>query len=486
MLCAVTGVIPKDPVVSKTGYLFERSVAVRYIEANGKCPISGDALSVDDLLSIKETKNTKPRVAQATSIPGMLQLFQNEWDSLMLETHTLRQHLETVRQELAQALYQHDAACRVIARLIKERDAARNALATAQAQLAAEGGRSEPMDVEGANIITEELKATITSVSKQLSLERKKRVPPADLTTAAQIQSFSTLSTHPIHKASEPGILCLDIHPTDDNKIVTGGADKTVVIFDRAQGKKLQTLSGHTKKISSVVFHPTANIVFSASHDKTARVWNYGEGSQSRVLKAHTGPVVGITLHPTNEYVATGSSDGSWAFHDINTAKCLAHVRHPESNAGLTSIQLHPDGAILGTGTEDSYFRIWDIRTQQNAVVFGEHTGKITDIAFSENGYFAASAADDGVVKLWDLRKLKSYNSIELGSGHQVTSLAYDYSGVYLAVGGTDIRVFTAKTAEIVHTFEQSGLITDVEFGRNAAFIAATSMDRTLKFIGQK
>lgn len=33
-------------------------------------------------------------------------MLQNEWDDLMLETHTLKQHLDQTRQELSQALYQ--------------------------------------------------------------------------------------------------------------------------------------------------------------------------------------------------------------------------------------------------------------------------------------------------------------------------------------------------------------------------------------------
>lgn len=44
-----------------------------------------------------------------------------------------------------------------------------------------------------------------------------------------------------------------------------GGADKNVVVFDKSSEQILATLKGHTKKVTSVVFHPS-QVKGSASH----------------------------------------------------------------------------------------------------------------------------------------------------------------------------------------------------------------------------
>ena len=111
-----------------SGNVFEKRLIEAYVAENGKDPVTGEELTLDDLVELKSSRNVPPRPPTLTSIPSLLSVFQNEWDALALETYTLRQHLTQTRQELSRALYEHDAAVRVITRLSRERDEAREAL----------------------------------------------------------------------------------------------------------------------------------------------------------------------------------------------------------------------------------------------------------------------------------------------------------------------------------------------------------------------
>ena len=65
------------------------------------------------------------------------------------------------------------------------------------------------------------------------------------------------------------GILCVDMD--ESNRIVTGGVDAQVVVFDTAVGKTLAKLHGHQRKVNQVAADPKGSFVLSVSDDKTAR-----------------------------------------------------------------------------------------------------------------------------------------------------------------------------------------------------------------------
>lgn len=95
----------------------------------------------------------------------------------MLETYHLKKQLETTRQELSHALYQSDAACRVIARTIKERDAARRELE--QLRIAVGRGGVTKMEVESQLPgLDSETRTKMTTKSVELSAMRKQKVCP--------------------------------------------------------------------------------------------------------------------------------------------------------------------------------------------------------------------------------------------------------------------------------------------------------------------
>ncbi|KAH6770087.1 MOS4-associated complex 3A [Perilla frutescens var. hirtella] len=515
MNCSISGEVPEEPVVSKSsGLLFEKRLIERHISDFGKCPITGEPMTIDDIVPIKTGKIVKPRPMQTASIPGMLGMFQIEWDGLMLSNFALEQQLHTARQELSHALYQHDAACRVIARLKKERDEARTLLAQAERQIpmsvaapdtvtaaaltngkrAIEDGEMGPDGKRVRPGISNSVISELTDCNAVLSQQRKKRQIPSTLAPIDDVERYTQLTVNPLHRTNKPGILSMDILYSKD-LIATAGADSNAVVFDRSSGQVVSTLSGHSKKVTSVKFAAEGELVVTGSADKTVRVWRGSEGGDfdcRHILKDHTAEVQAVTIHATNKYFVTASLDNTWCFYDLASGLCLTQVEDTSGSAeGYTSAAFHPDGLILGTGTSGALVKIWDVKSQANVARFDGHIGAVTAISFSENGYFLATAAQDGV-KLWDLRRLKNFRTFTPYDENIPTqSVEFDHSGSYLVLGGSDTRVYQVANVKsewnCIKTFPDlsgTGKTTCVKFGPDAKYVAVGSMDRNLRIFG--
>ncbi|KAL9689232.1 hypothetical protein QQ045_033666 [Rhodiola kirilowii] len=128
---------------------------------------------------------------------------------------------------------------------------------------------------------------------------------------------------------------------------------------------------------------------------------------------------------------------------------------------------------------------------QKNVASFDGHVGPVTAISFSENGYFLATAASDGV-KLWDLRKLRNFRTISpYETQTHTNSVDFDHSGNYLALAGSDMRVYQVANVKsewnCIKTFPDlsgTGKVTSVKFGPDAKYLAVGSMDRNLRIFG--
>lgn len=105
-----------------------------------------------------------PRPPTHSSVPSLLSALQNEYDAMVFETLALKKQHDAVRQELAHALYTNDASMRVIARLMKERDEAREALASVHRSL---GVPTDDVEMSAAGALPDDTVASIEAKASE-------------------------------------------------------------------------------------------------------------------------------------------------------------------------------------------------------------------------------------------------------------------------------------------------------------------------------
>ncbi|KAL4936666.1 hypothetical protein BDV06DRAFT_204577 [Aspergillus oleicola] len=465
MLCAISGEAPQEPVVSpKSGSVFEKRLIEAYIAENGKDPVNGEELSIDDLIEVKSQRVVRPRPPTLTSIPSLLSVFQEEWDALALDAYTLRQNLTQTRQELSAALYQHDAAVRVIARLTKERDEARDALSKVTVGARASGA-GDAMQVDSTGL-PEDVLARVESTQAALSKSRRKRPVPQGWATSEAISAYRPIeNTDPIYLGGK----ALSVNSAGDSALVET-AEGAVGVFSLSQKQVLHTLQTNGP-VTDALWAGAKAVVASS----TGSVKVFEGGNEVASFNSHAGAATSLALHATGDIVASVGVDKSYVLYDLTTN---AVIGQNFSDASLLSVQFHPDGHLLAAGGADGQIKIYDIKSGAAAANY-DLSGPVKRVYFSENGTFLAAATENStMVFIWDLRSSKEVKVLETGS--QVESINWDYTGQFLLAAGPSgltVQQYSKASKAWSETLRSAVPAVAVAWGSAAQSIVALNTD---------
>lgn len=492
MFCSISGSTPKEPVLSSTGFVFERRLLEEHIKTHQACPVTNQPLTNADITVINVNRAVKPRVAATSSIPALLQTFQNEWDALMVETFELRKQLDGTRKELSAALYRQDASERVIARLLQERDQARAKVAG----VALQNGQStdqKPMDVdseeeETVTLFNDEQEQLISDKTEELVAWRREgeTYDKKALTSKDVVGKFSESSSISVFSGKKKQVVLLSLK--NDSNVVAAGSDSGAIrVFDYVKETKGETLSSHKKPITGLEF-ASSDVLVSSSREPLVNVWKNTNNKGFKVVHTfdknnlHTKDVVGVSVHPTEAFFVSASKDNSWGVSDLRTGENV--YMNDSSDSAFTDVEFHPDGMLIGTVDASNALTLWDIKSSKSVFTLAKHSGLVGALKFSNNGYFIATGSNDKTVKLWDLRNLEDPILVDLEQNSAVKCVAFDASGNFLAVGGKDVNNFAVADDALNALGRLTGhskQVNSVVFGANAASLLSGSNDGLLK-----
>ena len=115
---------------------------------------------------------------------------------------------------------------------------------------------------------------------------------------------FNEISTIEAHESGTTAVL---YHPTDKNKIISGGKDAMLRLWDLKSGNCLQEIPAHNFAIYGIQAIDNGNTIITASRDKTVKVWTSELEFQQRLdfkVGGHRHSVNKIRPLSTDQFVS--------------------------------------------------------------------------------------------------------------------------------------------------------------------------------------
>jgi serine/threonine protein kinase len=282
----------------------------------------------------------------------------------------------------------------------------------------------------------------------KLAAQMEKLLSSPDLAArvAAALAVGATPARHPGGPAGERlrleghegAVTCLTFSP-DGRRLLTGGADRSVRLWDLERSLELRCLPGHRDHVCSVGFSPDGRRALSSATDKSVRLWDLEAGLQLRSFDRRTNRVVAFA--PDGRRAASGSLyDGMVRLWEVDTGRELASFRgHTD---WVVAVAFAAEGRYLLSGSMDRTLKVWDLERDRatplrSVTLTGDRSACV---AFSPDGRRALTGGADKTLRLWNLSDGQELARLT-GNADTILAVAFAADDRFAVSGGLDKSV---------------------------------------------
>lgn len=234
-------------------------------------------------------------------------------------------------------------------------------------------------------------------------------------------------------KGHSGAVLSLDFS-SDGTKLASGGTDDTAIIWDIERRAAHLQLKGHVGDVNVVRFSSNQRLV-TGGDDKTVRLWRVGDGRRVGPLRKHGDVVRDIAISRRANMIASGSVDGIIKLWDLRNGRPITSFG--DRRFEVTSLSFGPDGQSLlqGSGASPYHSFVWNIKARKKSLIYKAHDNIVLASAISPNGRLAATGGgNNNEIHIWNIRSGKHLKGLR-GAGQAVWSVGFSTDNRKIAWG---------------------------------------------------
>ncbi|GAV90849.1 LOW QUALITY PROTEIN: WD40 domain-containing protein/ATG16 domain-containing protein/Abhydrolase_5 domain-containing protein [Cephalotus follicularis] len=264
------------------------------------------------------------------------------------------------------------------------------------------------------------------------------------------------LCKHRIH-AHEGGCASI-IFQHNSTKLITGGQDRSIKLWDTNNGSLSNTLYGCLGSVLDLTITYDNRSIIAASSSNNLYVWDVNSGRIRHTLTGHTDKVCSVDVSKiSSRLVISAAYDRTIKVWDLQKGYCINTIIF-HSNCNALSFSM--DGQTICSGHVDGNFRLWDIQTGKLVSEVAAHSLAVTSIALSRTGNVVLTSGRDNLHNLFDMRSLEVCVTLR-ASGNRVASnwsrSCISPDDNYVAAGSIDgsVYIWSTSKGDIVATLKE-------------------------------